>query len=467
MGADESRETKTMGSSFLLVEESHVQEILFNPINSRAVCAGIGKHLNMRRRTNDIPSCDGDTKLMYEIVSQKLAIPEENVTILNSSRDSTYSATVCNIEDSLRRAADIIGPDGVLLFYFSGHAIRYAGGSKVALVAADFVEDQKQLITAETLARVLGELKERHSELIVIFDCCFAGQVAQDLSSIMGTLGYKVCTIAACSAVENSVCFDRLGAGFFTYFMHDFMSRIKLSSTGTFPAASILKYCTPLCNAMATLVLKRDDVNKLTDASMHPAVYSTELQLNATDDQYMVDPVTEETDAPGDPLSFRKGKTFQLLAYQSPEDFAVDKKWSKKVHVWLQTKAAPSLKVLQKEDFLVRPNVLETVCCLIMRSVALLTAVHRPELALKPNVFILSYFRMIEVFVDIEPSAMKSIDDYMALTVLYYIKGVVECSNKTISELGTLVDLYSALVEDQKSKKETDQDEPDSVRHIN
>lgn len=97
-----------------------------------------------------------------------------------------------------------------------------------------------------------------------------------------------------------------------------------------------------------------------------------------------------------------------------------------------------------------------------MRSVALLTAVHRPELALKPNVFILSYFRMIEVFVDIEPSAMKSIDDYMALTVLYYIKGVVECSNKTISELGTLVDLYSALVEDQKSKKETDQDEPDS-----
>ena len=350
MGADESKETggsetSRMGANFLLVEESHVKDILFNPFNSRAVCAGIGRHLNMRRKPNDIPSCDGDTKLMYEILAQKLSIPQENVTVLNSSRDSLYTATVCNIEDSLRLAADKIGPDGILLFYFSGHAVQYAGGSKVALVAADFVEDQRQLITAETLAKALVELKERHSELVVIFDCCFAAQVAQDLSGIMGTLGFKVCTIAACSAIENSVCFERLGAGVFTYFMHDFMSRIKLFSTGTLPVAGISEYCTPLCNAMATLVLKRDEANQLTDASMHPAVYTTELQLNITDDQYTVDPVTDETDRPGDPPSIRKGKTFQLLAYQSPEDFVVDKRWSEKVSVWLQTKAAPNLKV--------------------------------------------------------------------------------------------------------------------------
>ena len=113
-----------------------------------------------------------------------------------------------------------------------------------------------------------------------------------------------------------------------------------------------------------------------------------------------------------------------------------------------------------------QPKVLETVCCLMMRSVALLTAVNQPELALKPNIFILSYFRMAEVIIDIEPSAMNSPDDYMALTVLYYIKGVVECLKKAVAELGMLVDLYSALREDQKMTKEKEQDEPDGVRHI-
>lgn len=345
MGAEESKETASVDSSFMLVEEAALAEILFNPINSQAVCAGVGRHLNMRRKPQDIPTCDGDTKLMYSVLNDKLCIPSRNITVLNSSPDSQYPATICNIEDSLRTAVGKVEADGILLFYFSGHAVRYHGGSKVALVPADFVEDEKQLITADILARSLIGLKETSTQLVLIFDCCFAAQVLRDVSVIMGTLGFTVCAIAACAAVENSICFDMLGAGFFTYFMHDYM--IQAQSFSCLPVKNISDYCVPLCNAMATLVLKRSGANdkQLVDASQHPTVITTELRLDNEDDKLVVTPVSDETDSAKSRQTPSYSNAFQFLAYQSPEDFYVDKAWSEMLSIWLKTKAASCLKV--------------------------------------------------------------------------------------------------------------------------
>ena len=338
MGANESKRTRSgVDVSFLMVEESHASDVpvLFSPRSSRAVCAGVGRHVNMRRKPSDIQACDADARLMYEILERKLSIPQENITILNSSSDSHYTATVCNVEDSLTLAVDNIGPDGILLFYFSGHAIQYEGGSKVALVAADFVDDQRQLITAETLVKSLSGLKERNSELVLIFDCCFAAHLAQDLSAIMATLGFKVSAIASCTEIENSLCYGTLDASFFTYFMHDFMIRMKLFSSGILPIGSISEHCQPLCNAMATLLLKRDGARQLVNASMHPTVITN---------QYTVTSVMDETDGRRSPPSVPISKTLQRL-YQPPTGSARDKEWLEKVSIWLQTEAKRSLKV--------------------------------------------------------------------------------------------------------------------------
>ena len=95
-------------------------------------------------------------------------------------------------------------------------------------------------------------------------------------------------------------------------------------------------------------------------------------------------------------------------------------------------------------------KLLETVCCLLIRSVAMLTAADQPELARKPNTFIRSYVQIFEVIMSIEPSAIRTPDYYMEiLTLTYYMKGVAEYLPVTYAEMGKLYNLYTALSEDQ------------------
>jgi hypothetical protein len=444
MGAGQSKKARvSVDVRVLLVEGNDVDvdvgDIFFNPDGSRAVCAGVGQHLNMRRRPSDMPACDSDAELMKEVLTTKLLIPKTNITVLNSSHDSKYAATVYNVEDSLRLAAKMTGSDGLLLFYFSGHAVSYENGSKVALVAADFVDDKRQLITADTLVNSVSGLKERNSKIVFIFDCCYAAQLTQDLTSILQGSRFEVCAIAACAEIESSICYGTLDASFFTYFMHYFMTQIKQYSEGILPVARIYTHCQLMCNAMANMLLEKDGDRQLANASMHPTVIMTE--------QHALLPVREETDGRRSPVASPISKTLEQRC--QPE---MNAKWLKKVKKWLETTSEPNLKKLQKDecDYLMQRKLLETVFCLLSRSLAMLTAADQPELARKPNTFILSYIQIIECINCVESSAIKTPDNKMeTLSLRYYMKGVAEYLPVSYKSMGELYELYTAMTNDQ------------------
>ena len=334
MGHSESKVATK--SRFNLVElEKSTTEIRFDPDQSRAVCAGVGRHLNMRHQLSDVPTCDQDARLMFETLTKTLRIPQKHVTVLRSLSKHRYPATACNIEDSLKSAAENTGPGGILLFYFSGLVIGYEGGNKKALIPADYAGVNSTVMTIDRIVASLTSLKNTDKQIVVILDCCSAARVAKQLNTIMGTTGYKVCAIAACSDAESAYTFASLQASFFTFFLHHFLT--KTPPRKCLPLKAICDYCGPVCGALASLV-QHD--GQPSDSSMHPTIISV-LRIETVDTTLIVRPVLDETDgsvASGD----RFAKTLGLLQYQSKEDFTVDMNWSKEVCKWMQTKA-PSL----------------------------------------------------------------------------------------------------------------------------
>ena len=279
MGIKGSKIAQSDDSGFLLVEEIPKPEILFDPQKSWAVCAGVGQYLNMRQQLSGTPTWDKDTQLMHEALTNSLCFPSDNVTVLNSLPTSR-PATACNIEDSLKLAAANIGPEGILLFSFSGHVSLAKG----ALLPADYVEGNENLITVDRIVKALASLKKNNRQVVIILDCSFAANVANELKTGIGMEGFQVCSLAACSAVERSYSFPSLGGSLFTFFLHTILSRAARS--GCLPVGAILKFCRPVCNAVAGLMLKAISTGdrQLVEASMTPTVATNNFEARPIDE---------------------------------------------------------------------------------------------------------------------------------------------------------------------------------------
>ena len=100
---------------------------------------------------------------------------------------------------------------------------------------------------------------------------------------------------------------------------------------------------------------------------------------------------------------------------------------------------------------------METVCCLIMQSIAMKTVTEHRDLAFKTNTPIINYFRVVEFIADFEPSVMYDMDDHVIPAVQHYIR-VLHQYLKTDEEIRLLVGLYGALSQDQAAhaQEETD-----------
>jgi hypothetical protein len=388
---------------------------------------------------------------MFKTLTRTLGIPQQHVTVLRSLSKHRYPATAFNIEDSLKSAADNIGPDGILFFYFSGLVIGYEGGNKKALIPADYAGVISSVITIDRIASSLTSLKDTDKQIVVILDCCSSAHVAKQLNTFMGIKGYNVCAVAACSDAESAYTFPSLQASFFTFFFHRFLTMTPPHKR--LPLKAICDYCSPVCNALAGLAQHDSQPSNL---SMHPTVISV-LRIETVGNSLRVRPVLDETD--GSALSGdRFAKTLGLLQYQAKEDFTGDMNWSREVCKWMQNKVQ-NLWVLKNHDVLREKKVMETVCCLIMHSIAMKAVTEHQDLAFRTNTPIISYFRVVEFIADFEPSVMYDMDSHVVPAIQHYVK-VLHQYLKTDKEIQLLVGLYRALSQDQEAHVEEETDGP-------
>jgi hypothetical protein len=380
MGTKGSKPAQSNGDNngFLFVEEIREPEILFDPRKSQAVCAGVGQYLNVRQPLSATPVWDNDTRLMEKALTSSLHFPAANVTVLNSLPTSR-PATVCNIEDSLKSAAANIGPEGILLFSFSGH-MNLAKG---ALLPADHIEGDANLITVDRIVNALDSLKKTGKQIVFVLDCSFAANMARELKTDMEKEGFKACTLAACSVVERAYSFTSLGGSLFTFFLHTALSRSS-HRHGCLPVGDVFKFCRSVCSALASLMLKCTEGCKvnLVDASMIPVVVAV--------NHYQVSDI-DSTDYPDGGC------------------------WIRDLMNWLETKVEQR-KVLKDHAVLSIKEVAETACCLIVHSIALKTVTQHNELALKPKTTLVSYYltaQFLELREDVGKYLIPAVQEYI------------------------------------------------------
>eukprot|EP00118_Oscarella_pearsei_P011730 m.80829 g.80829 ORF g.80829 m.80829 type:complete len:491 (+) comp36207_c0_seq4:46-1518(+) len=468
MGNGESTRHENDDEGFVLVNSSSLNELLFDPLQSRAVCAGVGRHVNMRRRTSDIPSCDADTKLVADVLRTCLLLPLSNIQKLNS--ESEYAATVCNIEDSLRSAADAVGQGGVLFFYFSGHGTRLS--TRVAIAGADFIADPRQLITGSLIVDALKALPSPDIPVVIILDCCFAAGLAREVITSLGGGCNKIYFLAACAAVEKTLGTKQLGAGIFTYFLTDYLKGRHPDSC--LPLKALIEHCSPLCNALGGLLLRNDSASygNLVDVPVNPTMLSTQLMCQFLDGQPRGTVRAAATDEADGPIP-RFSQTLDLLSYEDAEQFEVDIQWSERVWTWLAEHAQGRLRVLKESGHLGDLRVYKTATCLMMQSMGMLAGKQRPDLAVNPATFLLSFYRMMEAVQDVVgklPEGNNS--DELSLGLAYYVPGVAKATGKEVKDLKKLLILYGRLRKDEEARQgkekekveEAEEDEPDGVQ---
>ena len=178
-----------------------------------AFCVGIEKYPNEC-------FCKDATDMRDALIAN-LGLNADKVKISITSDDQS-DCTKKGILTSFKECAKKAEKDGNFIFYFSGHGSESAKGCN--LVATDFRSRVvKSGISGDDLVQSLKDAECKASNIILIFDCCYAGSLGESLTSEEEwTLAAKPFVMCACAASEESMFDDILKNSIFTYFLLDF-----------------------------------------------------------------------------------------------------------------------------------------------------------------------------------------------------------------------------------------------------
>jgi len=164
--------------------------------------------------TNDLPECANDARKLAETLEhQGIVTPERRVLLTDGQ------ATRSAIQGALRRASRELGPDDVLVFFWSGHGNRTRGSHDPREI--DGMDESIVLYDGELLDDELGQLFDAlHSRVaIVALDSCYSGGFAKDVVTRPGVVGL----FSSEEDVLSSVAGQFQAGGYLSYFLREGM----------------------------------------------------------------------------------------------------------------------------------------------------------------------------------------------------------------------------------------------------
>ena len=157
--------------------------------------------------------------------------------------------------------------DGNFIFYFSGHGAQsevqsQTGGCNLGTI--DYSVNGG--ISGDDLVQCLNNAECKASNIILIFDCCFAGSLGKSLTSHEEwNITAKAFVMCACAALEKSLSMNGvLENSMFTYFLLDFFRTTDCKKEFEFQRAA--NDISMLCKALSSLILKCSKDNDSTDS---------------------------------------------------------------------------------------------------------------------------------------------------------------------------------------------------------
>ena len=247
-----------------------------------ALCIGIDRQYHQEYAAKSLGNIvTRDAKDMGEALEKNMGFNGDQVKVCVSSAQPN-DCTKRGVNSVLVECAKAVEEGGILIFYFAGHGIMV--GNRCVLAPADFAgkEDLNSGISGNDLIEWLHGAECKASHVLMIFDCCYAGDLGTALTSPDNLLKIKpgLFVMCGCAAKEKCTSVDALGHSIFTYFFLDYLRRQHCM--GRFEVKEAMKEITELCYSFSSLLVSYNDKRgELQPHEMHPIFDA--LDVHVTD----------------------------------------------------------------------------------------------------------------------------------------------------------------------------------------
>ena len=254
-------------SSFVIVSNETVEVLEYDPLQSYMVAYGIDTQTSPQYSHKSLGGVTIlDAKQISLAAIDKGILPKENVQLYGASTHPD-KCTMAGMKQSFQKQARNVGREGLFLFHFSGHGILVNNSWGVA--PSDFDLSRSTFISGYLFNEWLNEIDCQAKYVIFVFDCCYAGGLANELTSSILKLRQGVFVLTSCTAYELTLNIDEIGHSIFTYFL-SYSIRAAEISQGKLPISKIFDQCATLCTALSSLIIQTDPSYGLKFGTMVP-----------------------------------------------------------------------------------------------------------------------------------------------------------------------------------------------------
>ena len=349
-----------------------------------ALCVGIDKQYQRRYASQSLGVIVvKDAEAMGEAFVDKLGLSRDQVKVRVASSEPN-DCTKSGIHALFVESAKSVEKSSIFIFYFGGHGFLVK--DRCVLAPADFgKEDLNGGISGDDLVEWLYEAKCKANQVLVIMDCCYAGDLGTTLTSPDNMLKIKpgLFVMCGCAAREQSVSIGALGHSIFTYFFLQYMETHHCHR-GEFAVKHAMQEITELCFNFSSLLFSYDHKKgTLKPHEMNPG-------LNRLDSQLDNETCIDETDS---------GSRYEFL-FQFLEECRLTAAPHPEVNNWLRAPAVKdSLQILYtKVSF--SETLHEGILCSMLYSAASIQSGYDKTCLEERNLFIviaLSVLRTINL----------------------------------------------------------------------
>ena len=354
-----------------------------------------------------------DARDTREVFITTLGLKDTRVK-LSMASNLNDDCTKEGLRTSFFESAKQVGEKGNFIFYFAGHGNELR--DRCILAPTNFAKNEKTGISGDDLVQWLNDADCKASNVLFIFDCCFAGSLGASLThSEELTIAAHLFVMCGCMPREKVTSVSALKHSVFSYCLLDYLE--TCDSGREFKIQQAMDEISNLCFGLSNLILIYKE-GKLHCAGFNPGLYQRRA--------FVIQEQLVNESTPRKPINSTLTLLLENPIYYRPHDM---------VDQWLQIPAIKkSLKILHyKASLSNNKNLQNCIVSLLLHSSALIhyeyCKADKKENGLeKKNIFL-----QIAIKVSNEVTFCNLTIDHVMIGLEHYISAVkslgIDCSN--------------------------------------
>ncbi len=424
------------GGAFVLTSNELKDCFHFNPSESYLISYGINFQTDPEFKKKTLgPSSVADAKEVRDSMVNTGVILEKNAVLYEALKQPD-DCTANGMKKGFLEQARKVGPNGIFVFHFSGHGIQ-KGNGQWGLAPVDFDRSPETYLTASVLNGWLREADCKAKHILFTLDCCYAGGIGKELTtSDQLDLVSGLHVLSACTANESCLDISTLGHSFFTYFLCRAIRGMTVHQPGQLRLKEIFTECHTLTMAMSSLIVHYSPTQGLKWGTMEPELRFVDLR--AVVREYMGEG-PNQTDAAHARFEYATSLYDRSQPNVRLDDMCV---------TWLQIAATKAMRKLKEQHLMKDQQVLLTVLCSILQSIASIELTFNKAELQNPNHFITSFMHAVAA-IDQVHHGVEIIEDQFLRGWRFY-EGVVK---SYLGENAARERLYSRALANSRKRR--------------